>query len=151
MKLSAVLITRNEEKNIEMCLKSVLLADEVIVVDSGSSDRTPELARALAARVVSRPFDDFASQKNYAAGLAAGEWILSVDADERVGAALKNEILGVIGKEDAVDAYRIRRRTNFFGRDFKAGGLQEDAPARLFRRGRARFVNPVHEIGRAHV
>ncbi len=148
MGLSAVLIVKNEEKNIADCLEALAFADEIIVVDSGSSDRTLELARAKGAKTSTRAFDDFASQKNYAAGQASYEWILSIDADERVSEPLRAEILNTIASSEARDAYAVHRKTNFFGRDFRASGLQDDAPIRLFRRGRARFENPVHEIVR---
>ena len=146
MGLSAVLIVKNEEKNIEACLKTLGFADEIVVVDSGSSDRTIELAKlAGTSKVVSRKFDNFAAQKNYAVGLAAQDWILSIDADERVGGDLQKEILDIIHQKGTMEAYAVHRRTNLFGRDFKAGGLQDDAPVRLFRRGKAVFENPVHE------
>jgi glycosyltransferase involved in cell wall biosynthesis len=145
MGLSAVLITKDEEKNIRACLESVSFVDEIVIVDSGSNDRTMELARPLATQLVSRSFDDFSSQKNFAAGLARQDWVLSVDADERVSWELREEILRVIREPREPVAYAIRRHTNLFGRDFVAGGLQDDAPIRLFRRGKAVFENPVHE------
>ena len=146
MGLSAVVIVKNEEKNIVGCLESLRFADERIVVDSGSADRTVELARPLASRVVSNLFEDFAKQKNFAVGLAAQDWVLSVDADERVSEELQKEILKTIRETDALEAYAIHRHTNLFGRDFVASGLQDDAPVRLFRRGKAVFQNPVHEV-----
>ncbi len=147
MGLSAVLIVKNEEKNIKACLETLQFADEIVVMDSGSSDRTAEFVKLnKAVKIVSRNFDNFASQKNYAVSLASQEWVLSVDADERVGEALKKEIQETIIRLDALEAYAIHRRTNLFGRDFKASGLQDDAPVRLFHRGKAIFENPVHEI-----
>ncbi len=146
MGLSAVLIVKDEEKNIRACLESLAFANEIVVVDSGSRDRTIELAKLQATRVESRVFDDFASQKNFAVSLATQEWVLSIDADERISPELRDEILGVIKKSDGPNAYAVLRRTNLFGRDFVASGLQNDAPVRLFRRGKAQFINPVHEI-----
>ncbi len=146
MGISAVIIAKNEEKNIAACLESVRFADEAVVVDSGSSDRTMEIARAAGAKVLSRSFDDFASQKNFAASQASHEWIFSIDADERVSPELKEEILRVTRDPQAKAAYAVLRRTNLFGREFKASGLQDDAPVRLFRRGKAVFANPVHEV-----
>lgn len=146
--LSAVLIVKNEEKNIEACLRSVAFAGEAVVVDSGSTDHTMELARAHAAKVVSRPFDDFSSQKNFAVSQASGEWVFSIDADERVPEELRDEILRVAADPGSAAAFAVRRRTNLFGRVFRASGLQDDAPVRLFRRGKGVFVNPVHEVVR---
>ena len=146
MGLSAILIVKNEEKNIQGCLESLRFADEIIVVDSGSSDRSMALARPLATQVVSRVFDDFGSQKNFALGLTTQDWILSVDADEHVSEELQQEIRATITQPDAHPAYAISRRTNFFERDFTASGLQDDAPVRLFRREKVFFKNPVHEI-----
>ena len=146
MGISAVLIVKNEEKNIAACLGALKFADEIVVVDSGSSDRTAELARMLATKTVSRPFDNFAAQKNFAVSLATQDWILSIDADERVSDKLREEIRQTVLRTGGADAYKITRRTNFFGRDFVASGLQDDAPIRLFRRGKTVFQNPVHEI-----
>ncbi len=143
--LSAVVITKNEEKNIKMCLGALSFADEIVVVDSGSSDCTIELARHFTSKVMTRTFDNFASQKNFAVSQASGDWIFSVDADEVVSTALADEIKSKIKKKD-IAAYRVRRKTNFFGRDFKASGLQSDAPVRLFQKNLASFQNPVHEI-----
>lgn len=146
MGLSAVLIVKNEAKNIVACLQALAFADEIIVVDSGSSDNTVSLAKPLATKVVFRDFDNFASQKNYAVSLATEAWVLSVDADERVTAELREEIRRTILLPESSDAYKIRRKTNFFGKDFRFSGLQDDAPIRLFRRGKAIFKNPVHEV-----
>lgn len=148
MGLSAALIVKNEEENIQACLQRLSFVDEIVVVDSGSSDRTIELARPLAAKVLLRPFDDFSSQRNFSLLQASGDWILVIDADERVSDALREEILRAVQDSKAPDAFAIRRRTNLFGRLFKASGLQDDAPVRLFRKGRGSFVNPVHEVVR---
>lgn len=146
--LSAVVITKNEEQNVAACLESLKFADEIVVVDSGSADRTVELARRAGARVETRAFDNFAAQKNFAVRLASGDWIISVDADERVSAELAAEIRKKIMDKDTFNAYHIRRRTNLFGRDFRFSGLQHDAPIRLFRKSGASFENAVHEIVR---
>ncbi len=146
MGLSATLIVKDEEKNIRACLECLSFADEIIVVDSGSRDRTMELAKPLAAKLEFRAFDNFAAQKNYALSLSSQDWVLSIDADERVSQALRDEVLQVMKRSDGPNAYAILRQTNLFGRDFVASGLQDDAPVRLFRRGKAQFVNPVHEV-----
>lgn len=146
MSLSAVIITKNEEKNIRRCLGSVAFCDERIVVDSGSADATAAIAESLGAKVIRRDFEGFAAQKNFAVSCASGEWILSVDADETVSSALAEEIRMRVSADAPARAYRVHRRTNFFGRDFRFSGLQKDAPVRLFRKDAAVFVNPVHEI-----
>ncbi len=145
MKLSAVIITLNEEKNIAECLAALKFADEVLVVDGGSHDRTCDLARQAGAKVFSRKFDDFSSQKNFAVSQARGEWVFSIDADERVPDFLASEVLETIAGPNAHEAYRIHRRTRILGREFRFSGLQDDAPVRLFRKEKAFFVQPVHE------
>lgn len=144
--LSAVIITKNEEKNIKVCLSSLTFADEIVVVDSESGDNTRDLARPLVHKVMVRQFDNFAAQKNFAVSQASGDWILSVDADERVPDALAAEIRIRTAQSEGPTAYRIRRRTNLFGREFSFSGLQHDAPVRLFRKDAAKFSNPVHEV-----
>ncbi len=145
MGLSAVIIMKDEERNIRACLESVRFADETVVVDSGSRDASLTLAKPIATKLLSRPFDDFASQKNFAVSHATQDWVFVIDADERVSPELRDEILRVIAVPDAAAAYAVRRRTNLFGRDFIASGLQGDAPLRLFRRGKAVFQGLVHE------
>lgn len=145
MKLSAVVITLNEEKRIERCLRSLAFADEIVVVDSGSTDRTRDIARGLGAKVFERRFDDFSSQKNFAVSCASGEWIFSVDADETVSPVLAAEVRKRMD-ESAFAAYAVQRRTRLFGREFRYSGLQEDKPIRLFLKSKARFKNAVHEV-----
>jgi glycosyltransferase involved in cell wall biosynthesis len=145
MKLSAVVIAKDEEKNIARCLSSLRFADEVVLVDSGSADRTAEIAKAHADKVRHRAFDNFSAQKNFAAAEASGEWVLSVDADEVVTPALAGEIRRIVESPDGCAAYAVRRRTRLFGRWFRFGGMQTDRPVRLFRKGSARFVGSVHE------
>lgn len=146
IRLSVFVITLNEERNIERCLGSVKWADEIVVVDSFSSDRTQPLAKQYTDRVFSREFKDYADQKNYALSLTGGEWVLSLDADEEVPEALREEILSVIARPDACDAYRIRRESFIFGRKFRYSGTQSDRPIRLWRKGRAKYRNPIHEV-----
>ncbi|MBI3252147.1 MAG: glycosyltransferase family 2 protein [Candidatus Omnitrophica bacterium] len=144
MNLSAVLITRNEEDKIGSCLKNLSFCDEIIVVDSGSTDGTVAGAERHGARVVVKPFVDFASQKNFAVAQARGEWILSVDADEIVTPALREEIRGCLERPSAA-AYSLVRRNFIFGKRLRFGGSGHDEPVRLFRKGRARFEGLVHE------
>lgn len=146
MKLSAVLIVKNEERNLRECLASLDFADEIVVVDSGSTDRTPAIAQELSAKVFTRPFDDFSSQKNYALSKASNDWVLSVDADERVPAELRAEILRCVGDSGRRSAFRIPRRTYFLGKRFRFSGTQNDKPVRLFRKSAGRFCQPIHEF-----
>jgi glycosyltransferase involved in cell wall biosynthesis len=141
-----VIITRNEEKRLGPCLASLTWADEIVVVDAESTDRTVEIARRFTDRIVVRPWPGFAAQKNFAAEQARSDWILSVDADEEVGPELRAEILGVLAGRPAVHGYALPRRNIFWGRWIRHGGLYPDWQVRLFRRGRGRFVErAVHE------
>ena len=146
MRLSVVIITRNEADNILACLQSVAFADEVVVLDSGSTDDTVAIARAAGARVeVAADWPGFGPQKNRALALAQGEWVLSLDADERVTPQLAAEVLATIA-EPAHDAYEIPRLSNFCGRFIRHSGWWPDPVLRLFRRGTARFTDAaVHE------
>ena len=141
MKLSLTIITKNEEACIRRCIESVPFADEVIVVDSGSTDRTVEICRALGARVVVT--DDYPGngpQKNRALDLATGDWVLSLDADEWLTPELQQEIPGLIGTAPAaVAGYRIRRRSSFCGRFMRHSGWWPDWVVRFARRGKGRF------------
>lgn len=147
MKLSVVVITKNEEASIERCLRSVAWADEVIVLDSGSSDRTVEIAAALKARTsVTADWPGFGPQKNRALALATGDWVLSLDADEWVTPELRDEIRSVIAASGAPDAFRLPRLSSFCNRQMRHSGWWPDYVVRLFRRGAARFTEDlVHE------
>lgn len=144
--LSVVLITKNEAANVAACLASVSFAQEIIVVDSGSTDETVALARQHGARVESTPdWPGFGPQKNRALALATQEWVLALDADERVTPELAGEIREVIARSDAV-AYELPRLTQFCGQWIRHCGWTPDHVLRLFRRGAARFSDDlVHE------
>ncbi len=146
MKLSVFVITRDEERNIEACLQSVAWANQRIVVDSGSTDRTVELARAAGATVLQTgDWPGFGPQKNRALDACSGEWVLSLDADERVDAALRAEIEATL-RAPQFDVYEIPRRSTYCGRFMRHGGWWPDYTRRLFRRGAARFSSArVHE------
>jgi glycosyltransferase involved in cell wall biosynthesis len=144
MKLSAVIIARDEEKNIVECLRNAAFCDERLVVDSGSSDGTVRLAEAEGAKVWRRDFDDFSSQKNFAISKATGDWLLLLDADERVSPALQREILAALGSTE-MDGYYVPRRNNLFGRWMDHGPHRGDLQLRLVRRGKASFKGSVHE------
>jgi glycosyltransferase involved in cell wall biosynthesis len=146
-RLSAFIITHNEERHLGECLASLRgLADEIIVLDDGSTDATAEIARAAGALVSVRAFDDFGHQKQAALELATGEWALSIDSDERVTPALAREIAGVIASGVSADGYEIRRELVYLGKRLRYGGTETDWVLRLVRRDKARFeLVPVHE------
>ena len=145
--LTAFLIVQNEEHYLPECLASLRsLADEVVVLDGGSTDRTVAIAEAGGARVQHRPFDDFGKQKQAALEMAMGDWVLSIDADERVTPALAKEIAAVIADPGALDGYAIRRELVYLGKRLRFGGTQNDWVVRLARRQAARFSDAtVHE------
>lgn len=144
--LSVIIIALNEAANIEDCLRSVSFADEVIVLDSGSRDGTPELARKLGAQVhISADWPGFGPQKNRALMLAKNPWVLSLDADERVTAALSAQIQQAMARGDGA-AFEIPRLTQFCGRWIRHCGWTPDHVLRLFKREHARFSDDlVHE------
>jgi glycosyltransferase involved in cell wall biosynthesis len=144
-RLSAIVITKNEAAKIGACIDSVAFCDETIVVDSGSADETVALAEARGARVVQHAWSGFGPQKNFALSLARGEWVLSLDADERVSDALAEQIRKAIDDGDA-DGYEMPRLSTFCGRPMRHSGWYPDYVLRLFRREKGRFTNdPVHE------
>jgi glycosyltransferase involved in cell wall biosynthesis len=144
-RLSAIIITQNEAGNIGACLDSVGFCDERIVVDGGSVDDTIMIAKEKGAQVVIHQWRGFGRQKNHALSLANGEWVLSIDADERVTPALAQAIQGAIA-QSSVDCYEMPRRSSFLGREMRHSGWNPDYVLRLFRRGRARFSGDlVHE------
>jgi glycosyltransferase involved in cell wall biosynthesis len=146
--IACVVITKNEEANIRECLASVAWASERIVVDAESSDRTAEVARAAGAKVIVRPWPGFGAQKNYGMDHAVAEWVLILDADERVPDPLQREILSQIATWKTGDpvAYEIPRRNYFYGAWVRHAGVYPDYQIRLFRRGQARYNDvPVHE------
>jgi len=145
-KLSVTIITLNEAAHIEACLASVAWADDVVVVDSGSTDGTPDLARAAGARVVERGWPGYAEQKNFAASQAAHDWILSVDADERVSADLRSEIQAMLAQDPGGAGFRMPRVTWHLGRWIRTTDWYPDYQLRLYHRGRATWTpRRVHE------
>ena len=146
LSLSVIIITLNEAGNLPACLDSVAFADEVIVVDAGSTDGTPDLARALGATVhVTSDWPGFGPQKNRALALASQEWVLALDADERVTPELAQQIRAAMAG-DAALAYEIPRLTQFCGRWIYHCGWTPDLVLRLFGRESARFSDDlVHE------
>lgn len=146
MKISATIVALNEERNIARAVRSLACADEVVVVDSGSSDRTRELAAGLGARVVEEPWRGYAAQKNFAAACAAHDWILSLDADEEVGPELNAEIVKLKNEGPRADGYSFPRMARYLGKWIRHSGWYPDRKVRLYRRDRARWVGDyVHE------
>ncbi len=144
--ISIVIITKNEAHAIADCLQSVAWADEIIVVDSGSSDDTIKICKKFGAKVsITDNWPGFGEQKNRALALATKSWVLSLDADERVTPELQKEILEVI-KGNAKASYRMPRSSSYCGQFIRHSGWSPDYVTRLFRRGHAKFSNDlVHE------
>jgi glycosyltransferase involved in cell wall biosynthesis len=148
LKITATIITFNEADNIRAACESVAWADEVVVVDSESSDATREIAADCGARVVVRPWGGFAAQKQFAADLAAHEWVFSLDADERVSPQLRAGVEDLLYTSDAqlADGYRVARRSFYMGRWIRGGGWYPDYQLRLYRRSRGSWQGAyVHE------
>ena len=146
LSLSVVIITLNEETNLARTLPSVAWADEIVVLDSGSTDRTREVAESFGAKFFVEPWKGFAAQKNSALAKANGDWILSLDADEEVEPALGQEIRDVLAANPSLAGFSIPRKNFFLGRWMKHGGFYPDPKLRLFRRGAATFEERlVHE------
>jgi len=146
MKISAAIITLNEERNVVRAIESLGCCDEIVVVDSGSTDRTVEVAARLGARVVEESWYGYARQKNLAARQAANEWILSIDADEALSEALEGEILTIKKDGPGADGYSMPRRAQYCGRWILHSGWYPDRKVRLYHRDRAEWVGEyVHE------
>lgn len=144
--LSVILITFNEENNIVDCLESVRWADEIIVVDSGSEDKTVELAKQYTDKVFQIEWRGYAENKNYALSRADGDWILWIDADERVTPELAEEIQSLLKGKPQADGYEMARRAYFLGKWIKHCGWYPGYVLRLFKRQSARFSDSkVHE------
>lgn len=143
--LSVIIITKNEALNIRECIESVKWADEIIVVDSGSTDDTVAICREFTTHVYSHDWPGFGVQKNRALDYASKDWVLSLDADERVTPELRAEIEQSM-RDGKVQGYEIPRLSSFCGRFMRHSGWYPDYVLRLFRRGSARFSdNLVHE------
>ena len=143
--ISATIITLNEEKNISKVLESLrLVADEVVIVDSGSKDKTLEIAGNLGAKLYFREFDNFANQKNWAVSKATGDWILSVDADEEIPRDLAQEIKRVT-QTSIYDGYLISRRNFILGAEIKHSRWSPDKHIWLWKKEKGKWVGEVHE------
>ena len=145
-RISAVVIARDEGKNIAPCLESLRWADEIVVVDSGSTDGTPEIARRYTDKVFNVPWKGFGPQKQAAVDLAAHDIVLNVDCDERVTPELAEETGGILSGSGMAAAYTVPRRTFLGGKEIRHCGWYPDRTTRLFDRTRARFsTDLVHE------
>ncbi len=137
MNLSVAIVALNEESNIGRTIESVRWADEIVLVDSGSTDRTCEIAHQFGAKVVVEPWRGYTAQKNFALELCTKDWILSLDADEEVSPELAEDIRRAIADPRALDGYWMPRKNLFLGRWMRHGGFYPDPKLRLFRRGKA--------------
>ncbi len=146
MTISVCIICFNEEENIRRCLESVSWADEIIVVDSMSQDKTAEIAREYTNSVFERPWGGYIKQKNFALSKAHGDWVLSLDADEEISPALREEIQAEVRDSGRCAGYKIPRRSFYQGRWINHSGFYPDRQLRLFRRGLGHWVGGrVHE------
>lgn len=144
--VSVIIIALNQEDNIVPCLQTARWADDIIIVDSGSQDRTLELARDFTDRIYTIDWPGFGAAKNYALDQARKEWVFSLDTDERVSEALRNEIISVVQGDGRFAGYRVPRKNYFGGRWIKRLGWYPDYTLRLFRREQGRFrERAVHE------
>lgn len=142
-RVAVVILTFNEERNIEACIRSAAFADEILVIDSHSTDRTAALARALGAKVVARAMDGFAAQRNFALEETEADWVFYLDADERLSPAAGAEIRQVMEAPPA--AYEICRQNIVFGQHMHYGAHRPDWSLRLYPRGAVRWHGAVHE------
>jgi glycosyltransferase involved in cell wall biosynthesis len=144
--LTAIVITKNEEENIAACLQSVSFANQIVVLDGGSTDETATIAASAGAEVsINKDWPGFGVQKNRALALAKEDWVLSIDADERVSEELANEIQAVLVAPQ-FDVYNFPRLSSYCGQEMHHSGWYPDRVARLFRRGSARFSDDlIHE------
>jgi glycosyltransferase involved in cell wall biosynthesis len=148
MRLSVTVITKDEERNLARCLESVPFADEIVVVDCGSADRTVEIARRFTSRVIHHDWEGHVRQKQFAVDAAANDWILSLDADEVVSEPLRRLLEDLKTGRPDCDAYQVRRRVFYLGRWIDHSGWYPDKRIRLFDRRRARWggVDPHDEV-----
>lgn len=146
MKITATIITLDEERNIQRAIESLRCSDEILIVDSGSVDRTVELAEKLGARVIEAGWRGYSGQKNWAAEQASNDWILSLDADEALSEALEAEIWNLKKNGPRADAYTMPRLAKYLGRWILHSGWYPDRKVRLYNRRKAKWVGEfVHE------
>lgn len=144
--LSVTIITKNEAKNIKKCLESVKFADEIVIIDSGSSDDTLKIAKEYTDNIHQHPWQGYGAQKNLALSKASGDWLLSIDADEVVTPQLQQEILQLLATASEYDAYYIPRLSTYCSKAIRYGDWRNDYCLRLFKRNLGKFKElPVHE------
>lgn len=145
-KISAIIPTFNEEENIEAAIQSVSFADEIIVIDSQSTDQTVSIAERMGAKILQRKFDNFSNQKNYAIEKATHNWVVLLDADEVISSALRDEMIETLHQGPKASAYYVYRRNYLLGREIKYSGWQNDKVVRLIERDLCRYNGKlVHE------
>lgn len=148
-KLSVTIITKNEEKNIKECLESIKWADEIIIVDAFSTDSTIEIAKNYTDKIIQREWNGFANQKAFALQNSSNEWVLSLDADERVSESLKEKILHILSNPEVINqfsGYQIKRDNFFLNKRIKSCGWGDDYQVRLFKKSKTKISNRlVHE------
>ena len=144
--VSLVIITLNEEKNIERCIRSVPFAAEIVVLDSGSQDKTIDIARRLGARVFVESWRGFSKQKTRATAIATQDWVLSLDADEALSPEAQDEMVALFSASMTADAYALPRLCYYLGRWMHHGGMYPDYQTRLYNRTKSSWLDaPVHE------
>jgi len=144
--ISAVAISFNEADNIERYIKSLAFADEIIIIDSYSTDNTVALAKQLGAKVIQREFDNFSNQRNFAIDQARYDWVVFFDLDEVISEDLANEITGIVHSEQPLKAYHVKRDFYFMGKQMRYSGFQTDVSVRLFHKKYCRYNGKaVHE------
>ena len=144
-KITALAITLNEEENVKRFVESLSFADEIIFVDSYSTDKTVAIAESLGVKVLQRTFDNFSTQRNFAISQAQNEWIIFFDLDEIVTPKLEEEILSVVNSNTDCVAFFVKRNFHFLGKHIKYGGWQSDKAIRVFNRNHCQYSGLVHE------
>ncbi len=144
-KITALAITLNEEENVKQYVESLSFADEIIFVDSNSTDRTVEIAKSMGVTVIQRDFDNFSNQRNFAIAQAKSDWIVFFDLDEIVTPELKAEIISVTSSPSDCIAYYVKRNFHFMGKQIKFGGWQSDKAIRVFNKNYCKYNGLVHE------
>jgi hypothetical protein len=144
--LTAILISYNEEQDLPRALASLAgIADEIILVDSGSTDRTCEIARSFGSRVYTRKLENFADQKNYAVSLSSNDWVLSIDCDQELSSELRASILAWKQQPPEKNGYEILQLSNYLGGWIRHSGWYPEFRLLLFRRDKGKFVSALHE------
>lgn len=146
VKVSVIVLTFNEERNIKKCLESILWADEIIIVDSFSTDGTLDICKQYPTRIFQKKFHGYASQRNFGIKKSTGDWILMLDADEEVTPELASEIKEIVQQDNVINGYHILRNNFTFGKLLQHGVNCPDYPLRLFRSGKVKYIKEIHEI-----